>query len=300
MKRFEEELRAANVQLLPVTSLPDLADGIDLQEDLMSEAQPSTSYPHFPPDILLNPVESAEWRVVDADTEGQELEIGKMQRHVAGRDPGTAEIRIEVLSPTSPGFVDMEEHHRPSGFSEAFIEEIVEGEETKTKTEGIMTVEAKAEEKNRAEGNQDASTPSQPPPGPKHTPDTPNWAAAPLESASALPPPNPAPANQPNSSISDNHDHELNWDWRSNEPPTAAQRQANIDRWFPPIRQPFLEILGMTVLPLQYEPGVLERSVRRVKRVVKPGERDKGGEEGNKRWRGVQEELVGRLARVVL
>jgi len=58
-----------------------------------------------------------------------------------------------------------------------------------------------------------------------------------------------------------------------------------------------MEFLGMTLFPFKYDAGVVERSMRRVKAVYKPGEVDK---EHNRKWKGVDEELVRRLARVVL
>jgi len=48
-------------------------------------------------------------------------------------------------------------------------------------------------------------------------------------------------------------------------------------------------------LPLRYESGIAERSLRKITSVLKPGEGS-----GGTKWRGVEEDLVKRLARVVL
>ncbi|CAA7258472.1 unnamed protein product [Cyclocybe aegerita] len=176
--------------------------------------QPSTSYPHAPPDIVLSTTESAEWRVVNEGAEEQEVEVREVQQHIAGRDPGTAEVRIEVLSPTSLGFVDADEYHRPSGIREAFIEEVVEGDvaekEPKTIAEAVVTIEAKVEEKDKQdEENKDASTPSEPhhapPPEPKHTLDAPNRATAPLEPSSSSPPPKTQHLRRPRTQLGLTH-----------------------------------------------------------------------------------------------
>lgn len=68
--------------------------------------------------------------------------------------------------------------------------------------------------------------------------------------------------------------------------------------------QPLMEIFGMSTLPLKYDAGgrggpnklgVAERSMRKVKAVFKPGEADK-----DRKWRGVEDDLIKRLSRVVL
>ena len=82
--------------------------------------------------------------------------------------------------------------------------------------------------------------------------------------------------------------------WAS--PLTRSQKLADKAAWFPLPTQPLMEILGMTVLPLRYESGIAERSLRKVISILKPGE----GVGGGSKWRGVEEELVKRFARVVL
>jgi hypothetical protein len=58
-----------------------------------------------------------------------------------------------------------------------------------------------------------------------------------------------------------------------------------------------MKLLGMMLYSFKYEAGVVERSMRRVKVVFKPGELHK---EQNREWKGMDEELVTRLARMAL
>jgi hypothetical protein len=148
-----------------------------------------------------------------------------------------------------------------------------------------------------------------------HTWEKPNWALAP--DTPALPD-SPPPLRPPQSSttvvgsvlppsnlkeketqISDDESEDSEEDPRSwasptGRPPTRSQKLAEKLPWFPPPTQPLTRILGMTVLPLRYESGIAERSLRKVTSVLKPGEGSGG------KWRGVEEELVKHLARVVL
>lgn len=91
------------------------------------------------------------------------------------------------------------------------------------------------------------------------------------------------------------------WDTTSDvrtEPTPAEIKQALLSAWAPSLKstQPLMALLGMTVLPLKFEPGVAERSMRKVRMIIRAGE--KAQEE--RRWKGVQEELVQKLARIVL
>ena len=149
-----------------------------------------------------------------------------------------------------------------------------------------------------------------------HTREKPNWALAPdtpplLNSPPPLPLGQLSPpaiiglalpnlkGNKPQISGDENADSEEEEDPRSwasptGLPPTRSQKLAENAAWFPPVTQPLIGILGMTMLPLRYESGIAERSLRRITSVLKPGE-GSGGER-----RGVEEELVKRLTRVVL
>ena len=113
------------------------------------------------------------------------------------------------------------------------------------------------------------------------------------------PPPSSPERNKTHISDDESEEEEedpQSWASPTGRPPTRAEKLAKKAAWFPPVTQPLMGILGMTVLPLRYEAGIAERSLRKVTSVLKPGE---GGGGGHK-WRGVEEELVKRLARVVL
>lgn len=158
--------------------------------------------------------------------------------------------------------------------------------------------------------------------GTAHTLEKPSWAVAPdtpalpdspPPSLPGPPPPLPPakpfttvvdpvlpPSNLKGKEISDDESEASEEDPRSwasptGRPPTRSQKLAEKESWFPPPTQPLMAILGMTTLPLRYESGIAERSLRKVTSVLKPGEGSGGG-----KWRGVEEELVKRLARVVL
>ena len=86
-------------------------------------------------------------------------------------------------------------------------------------------------------------------------------------------------------------------DWANPSGPKKRNPAEAAAAWAPSTEQPLMELLGMTLFPFKYDAGVVERSMRRVKAVFKPGEVDK---EQSRKWKGVDEELVKRLARVVL
>ena len=86
-------------------------------------------------------------------------------------------------------------------------------------------------------------------------------------------------------------------DWANPAGPKKRSPAEAAAAWAPSTEQPLMELLGMTLFPFKYDTGVVERSMRKVKAVYKPGEVDK---EHNRKWKGVDEELVRRLARVVL
>ncbi|KAF8956687.1 hypothetical protein BDZ97DRAFT_1850031 [Flammula alnicola] len=278
MKRFEEELKAANVQLLP-------ADPADL-------GMPSS-------DLADVPVEG---EVMEAD-----IVIDK-------GDATETEIRIEVMSPTSPGYTsDLEASNFQNldGIGDggnAFIEEIdvFEAEIETRNLHQSASVKPVAQKGAQTETTPvpatSSSTAEVEPQQPKaesepvHTADKPNWAAAPS------PPPPPPAAKTDN----DEDPSSYPFDWSNPagpSKPTAADRQAARDAWAPPTDQPLMELFGMTVFPLKYEAGgrgipgkgVAERSMRKVKAVFKPGEGEK-----DRKWRGVEEDLVKTLSRVVL
>ena len=144
-----------------------------------------------------------------------------------------------------------------------------------------------------------------------HTWEKPNWALAPdtpalPDSPPPLPPAQSFPlvvgspynlkANKAQTSDDESEDLEedpRSWASPTGRPPTRSQKLAEKAAWFPPAVQPLMKILGMTMLPLRYESGIAERSLRKVTSMLGPGE-------GGGKWRGVEEELVKRLVRVVL
>ncbi|KAF8204620.1 hypothetical protein BJ912DRAFT_1036725 [Pholiota molesta] len=112
-------------------------------------------------------------------------------------------------------------------------------------------------------------------PAKAHTTDQPNWAIAPSDEAE------PPPAT-------------LDWSTPTgNANPSDVEAAKNA--WSYPEAQPLMELFGMTVFPMKYELGVAERSMRRVKAVLKPGEIDR-----ERKLRGVEEDLANRLSRVIL
>ena len=149
-----------------------------------------------------------------------------------------------------------------------------------------------------------------------HTWEKPNWALAPdTPAVPDSPPPLPPTRSfttvvgsvlpssnleEKETQISDDESEDSEEDPRSwasptGRPSTRSQKLAEKAPWFPPPTQPLMRILGMTMLPLRYESGIAERSLRKITSVLKPGEGI-----GGTKWRGVEEELVKRLARVVL
>ena len=181
-------------------------------------------------------------------------------------DDSRAEISIQILSPTSPAFSNSAE--TPT----AFIEEVVAKSTISTQ---------KAEERTPAvqdapSANADLTTKS----ATAHAPWMVNKETLPhpeSEQCLSIPP---------------------RWDANPDDPPSAHDR-LRLDAWVPKVGQPLMALFGMTVLPLKYKAEVAERSMRRVKEVIPAGGKSK--EAGmERRWRSVQEDLVEKLARVVL
>ncbi|KAF8914386.1 hypothetical protein CPB84DRAFT_1742154 [Gymnopilus junonius] len=285
MRRFEAELRAENVQLMPADPA-DLGIPPDTDND-----ESSTS---------LSSVQEEDENVLDISADDVEGDIG-----------------IQIMSPTSPGYVEpLESAVGEGGFIEEVLDvkEMKEGKSVRVEVEDISISKGNEGIVKPAKGTRENASSAQPQAGaepeptllptegqqqPKHTPDAPNWAIAPDDD-----PPNPTDTSYPDT---------LPTDWsHPNGPsdPTPAQQKAVMDAWFGPPTQPLLPILGpMSVFPLCFEPGgekapvgVVERSMRRVKEVVGAGE-EKATErlrERGWRMRGVEEDLVDKFARVTL
>jgi hypothetical protein len=150
-----------------------------------------------------------------------------------------------------------------------------------------------------------------------HTWEKPNWALAPDTPGLPDSPPPLPPAQSfttvvgsvllPSSNLEeketlildddseDSEEDPRSWASPTGRPPTRSQKLAEKAPWFTPPTQPLMRIFGMTMLPLRYESGIAERSLRKITSVLKPGEGS-----GGTKWRGVEEDLVKRLARVVL
>jgi len=186
------------------------------------------------------------------------------------------EIPIQIMSPTSP------EPKTPTGLTS----QMVNIPETTRSTKGAAHTR---EQPNWALAS---ALPDLHPPSPPAKPSLPVVGSIPLDSTTSIP-----KGKEPQISNDESEDSEedpRSWASPTGRPPTRSQKLAEKAAWFPPAIQPLLGILGMTVLPFRYESGIAERSLRQVISVLKPGEG------GPTRVRGVEEELVKRLARVVL
>lgn len=188
-----------------------------------------------------------------------------------------AGITIQVLSPTSGKISNLEE--RPS----AFVEEVNEDRPPTEKTDdGNTTQKQKAEEEIISAVQQPMAIPTTPESSTEFAPSPPDTSMTDEQ-------PLPNPESEMNQSIPSHWDTD----------PTPSQDKTKLDAWTPKVGQPLMDMFGMTVLPIKYNPGVAERSMRRVKEVVSAGGRSK--EAGmERRWRGLQGVLVEKLARVVL
>ena len=191
------------------------------------------------------------------------------------------QISIQIMSPTSPG------PKTPT----ALINNQLIPESTNSSKNTVHTWE----KPNWALAPDIPALPDSPPPSP------PAQSFATIV-GSVLPPSNPKEKETQISGDESEASEEDPRSWASptGRPPTRSQKLAEKVPWFPPPTQPLMGILGMTVLPLRYENGIAERSLRKVTSVLKPGEGRSGGGGGGGKWRGVEEELVKRFARVVL
>jgi len=208
---------------------------------------------------------------------------------VSGRFPGIvkddAHISIQVVPPTSPGFVD------PDGIPAAFIEEIIESDDEVGTARAGSNSEASKREVGESSVSAILETMKQTSTASSRVLADPELKADPTSDAvsNAMP---PATTTDPQS---------IPWRWDtvpSDDSARFSEAQDLLDAWKPKVTQPLMGLFGMTTLPLKYEAGLAERSMRRVKAIVGPGEKAKEGLE--RKWRGVQEQLVEKLARLVL
>ena len=288
-KQFEEELKAADVEVVAASDIVPPEPKVDAEDDLYG--------------LTRNIVSEK------SDDEGENsVPAQQIPQPPTMFSRPSGEIDIQVMSPTSPGFYDVD---TPSVFGSAFIEEVHE-------SEARVAAVAAAKDREESAGQDEAHIAPIPAPEPSpkavstapdlgtiteplpttvatHTFTTPNWALAPED-----PPARPPPKHDTAENVEENAP--MPWDWNIDNPSSstnlASKLASDREAWFPPESQPFMELLGMTTLPLKFEPGVVERSMRKVREVLVPGSVASGRDD--RRWKGVQEELVNRLARVVL
>ncbi|KAF9476733.1 hypothetical protein BDN70DRAFT_882046 [Pholiota conissans] len=236
LKLFEEELKAADVQILPADPVKLGVPPTDLET--LSEAPED--------DLLVNDEEAAKAAIALETSD-----IGSSLDAADAVEPGGTAFIEEVQGTTN--LKEITTHPLEA------IPVVHSGDESKSSDVSMeMPLSAATES---------ASI---------HTDEHPNWAAAP--------------------SVSEPHAPASTFDWST---PTGVSNpgdaEASHNAWAPPATQPLMELFGMTLFPLRYEPGLAERSLRKVKTVFKAGEVDK-----ERKLRGIEEDLASRLARVVL
>ena len=288
LKMFEDEVKKANLQLLSKETIfgtePTAPISVDDDEEEISiQIMSPTSPEPKTPTAFLNHLlpESTKSSKDTAHTWENRTEPTAPISVDEQGDDDDDEINIQIMSPTSP------EPKSPTALFNQPIPETMKSSKATAHTR---------EKPNWALAPNTAALPDSPPP------------LRPAQSfttavGSVLPPqqPNHLKEKEKETQISDNESEDSEEDPRSwasptGRPPTRSQKlAAEKVSWFPPPTQPLMKILGMTMLPLRYESGIAERSLRKVTSVLKPGEGS-----GGTKWRGVEEELVKRLARVVL
>lgn len=239
VKRFEEELKKENVQVVSA-------------EGILPPVKDFKESPNLP---------SAE----NLDDPG---------------DDSNAEITIQILSPTSPGFSHFGE--TPTVFIGEVNKEnqIVEKTDVSNASQSKNVEEGTAEEISASQGTEILARP------PESTTEPALGTQMPDEQRSLH------TESETNQSIPSR------WDAAPDDL-TSSEEKSRLEVWIPKVGQPLMDLFGMTVLPLKYSFGVAERSMRRVREVVPIGGKSKEAVMERK-WRGVQEELLRRLARVVL
>ena len=216
-------------------------------------------------------------QVVSAEGISPVEEFKRFDAEIDLEGASEAGISIQVLSPTSAGFPNVEE------VSTAFIEEVNEEPLRVEKTDGRITAQTQKVEEliSVEEGSSSQRTAIL-----THIPKSSFKPTTSTHSTTGEQTPLDPEMNQSIPS---------SWD----TDPTPSQDKSKLDAWAPKVGQPLMDMLGMTVLPIRYKPGVAERSMRRVREVILVGGRSK--EAGmERRWKGVQEDLLGKLARVIL
>ncbi|KAF9555369.1 hypothetical protein CPC08DRAFT_726467 [Agrocybe pediades] len=314
LKEFEEELKAADVEILPAD--PEILGGIDEEEEeeesggldeesssvptLVSEessativevadseeikaddqgtpvievdpADPQSAAPRTYDNMKIQIISPSEPEPIESEDEdenkdryGQEIEAVDRKDNAA-----PADIGIEVMSPTSPRFVEPDEDEPPASLAAGFA----------SPSPSFPTVVS-------SESSQPSAVTSE---------------AGPSSSTVQTGP----------------------YDWSNTTSvdafAQAEDRVAHGDAWSDPTEQPLMQILGMTNFPIAFEAGghdslvgVAERSMRRIKSISKPAElnswekaRDarralRGKNRRKSRREVVEEELTANFARVVL
>ena len=276
LKMFEDEVKKANLQLLSKETIfgPERIAPISVNEQSDDEQiniqimSPTSPEPKTPTALINN-------QLIPETTNSSKNTV-----HTLDEQSDDEQISIQIMSPTSP------EPKTPT----ALINNQLIPKMTNSSKNTVHTLE----KPNWALAPDIPALPDSPPPLPPAQSFT-------TVVGSVLPPSN---LKEKETQISDDESEASEEDPRSwasptGRPLTRSQKLAEKVPWFPPPTQPLMGILGMTVLPLRYENGIAERSLRKVTSVLKPGEGRSGGGGGGK-WRGVEEELVKRFARVVL
>jgi predicted phage gp36 major capsid-like protein len=144
----------------------------------------------------------------------------------------TAGITIQVISPTSGEFSNLEER------STAFIEEVNEDCPPTEKADDRNTTQTQKVEEEIISAVQESST-SQP--------------TAPTSESSTKPAASPSGTSMTDKQTLPNPESEMNqsipshWD----TDPTPSQDKTKLDAWTPKVGQPLMDMFGMTILPHQ-------------------------------------------------
>ncbi len=256
LRRFEEELRVANVQILP-------ADPVDLgfsptELDTVKEEVESDQPSH---EVELLDKSGA----TDVDTQGH------IDSQIGSKEDGEASNEAETLLPPTEPYrqIVLPPSHEPTDSSIIDAGASAPQEIGGSAASVILSPAILGNQKDAVEKSIEIPGFYQP----------------------------LAIANE------DDPYHGLDWskpDGKAN----ATEVKAAKDAWKPSMIQPLMELFGMTILPLKYDAGgrggpnkvgVVERSMRRVKAVFKPGEGDR-----ERKWKGLDDDLTKRLSRVVL
>ena len=240
-----------------------------------TDSKPNEALPEEALKMFEDEVKRANLQLLSKETMFGPESVPPISVRVDEQQSDDEQISIQIMSPTSP------EPKTPTALVNQLFPETTKSSKDTTHT---------LEKPNWALASDTSALPDSPPPLPPAQSST-------TSIGSVLPQSNVKGKEDTQISDDESEDSEedpRSWASPTGRPPTRSQKLAEKVHWFPPPIQPLMGIFGMTMLPLRYESGVAERSLRKVTSVLKPGEGSGG------KWRGVEEELVKRLARVVL